>query len=659
LGRRPVQELSFHTDQIITFGFSFTVRFPFLRQQLPDIRTLIAIAHDAIWAIAIWLGGNFFRFSVESSPISLDAWATLPVVVGIQLISFQLCGLYRGIWRFASFHDLRRMAFAIALSSAVISVTLLLWQKSVPRSLLIIDPLLLMVFMASGRIFYRWWKEELPLNELRGQGKPVILLAANISTIPLAAEFNRSPNWKLIGVLDDDRRNKGREIAGVPVLGGWEMLPELVNKHRVGHVILSDNNVDHNVRRRAYELADKAHAKLMLLPRVDDLLSGRIRYAELRDVEVEDLLGRDPVELDTPGIVGLIKSNVVLVTGAGGSIGSELCRQVARFDPSLIVLLEHNEFALYAMEQEFHRIYPKIAIACVIGDVKDSIRLKHVMDRYSPKVIFHAAAYKHVPMTEQENAWQAVQNNTLGTLRLAKALEGRDIDKLVFISTDKAVNPTSVMGATKRLGELILQQWSKKSGIPTVAVRFGNVLGSTGSVIPKFKEQIARGGPITVTHPDMRRYFMSVPEACELVLQSASMGKSGEIFVLEMGEPVKIVDLARDLIRFSGASEDEISIVYTGLRPGEKLYEELMTDDETTMPTVHQKVRIARAGAMSDSEWERKALAWLQQEGPLTDEDVRAGLAKLVPDYTPYDAQKMADLNNVIPLRPRVSGKLN
>jgi FlaA1/EpsC-like NDP-sugar epimerase len=610
-----------------------------------------------MWAVAVWLGGNFLRFNVESSPISLDAWAALPVVVGIQLISFQLCGLYRGIWRFASFHDLRRMAVAIALSSAVVALVLLLWQKSVPRSLLIIDPLLLMVFMASGRILYRWWKEELPLNEMRTQGKPVILLAANISTIPLAAEFNRSPNWKLIGVLDDDRRNRGREIAGVPVLGSWDILPDLVNKHRVGHVILSDNNVDHNVRRRAYELADKAHAKLMLLPRVDDLLSGRIRYAELRDVEVEDLLGRDPVELDTPGIVGLIKNNVVLVTGAGGSIGSELCRQVARFDPSLIVLFEHNEFALYSMEQEFHRIYPKVAIACVIGDVKDSIRLRHVMDRYSAKVIFHAAAYKHVPMTEQENAWQAVQNNTLGTLQLAKALEGRDIDKLVFISTDKAVNPTSVMGATKRLGEMILQQWSKKTGIPTVAVRFGNVLGSTGSVIPKFKEQIARGGPITVTHPEMRRYFMSVPEACELVLQSASMGNSGEIFVLEMGEPVKIVDLARDLIRFSGVSEDEISIVYTGLRPGEKLYEELMTDDETTIPTLHQKVRIARAAAISDLDWERKALSWLQQAGPLSDEDVRAGLAKLVPDYTPYDAKKMADVNNVIPLRPRASGK--
>jgi FlaA1/EpsC-like NDP-sugar epimerase len=627
------------------------------RLQVPDFRTVIAIAHDAFWAIVVWIAGNYLRFSVESAPVSADAWITLPVVVGVQLICFQLFGLYRGIWRFASFHDLRRIAVSIAVASAVVALILLLWQKNVPRSLLIVDPLLLSVFMASGRILYRWWSEELPLNELRGQGKPVILLAANISTIPLAAEFNRSPNWRLIGVLDDDRRNKGREIAGVPVLGAWEMLPELVLKHRVGHVILSDNNVDHNVRRRAYELADKAHAKLMLLPRVDDLLSGRIKYAELRDVEVEDLLGRDPVELDIPGIVGLIKNNVVLVTGAGGSIGSELCRQVARYTPSLVIMFEHNEFALYAMEQEFQRLYPKISIACVIGDVKDPIRLKHIMDRYSPKVIFHAAAYKHVPMTEQENAWQAVQNNTLGTLRLAQSLKGRQIDKFVLISTDKAVNPTSVMGATKRLCEMVLQEWSKKSGIPTVAVRFGNVLGSTGSVIPKFKEQIARGGPITVTHPEMRRYFMSVPEACELVLQSASMGNSGEIFVLEMGEPVKIVDLAKDLIRFSGASEDQISIVYTGLRPGEKLYEELLTDDETTIPTLHQKVRIANAAPILDPQWENKALAWIQQVGPLSDDDTRSGLAKLVPDYQPYDAARLADINNVIPLRPRSAGK--
>jgi FlaA1/EpsC-like NDP-sugar epimerase len=627
------------------------------RLQVPDFRTVIAIAHDAFWAIVVWIAGNYLRFSVESAPVSADAWITLPVVVGVQLICFQLFGLYRGIWRFASFHDLRRIAVSIAVASAVVALILLLWQKNVPRSLLIVDPLLLSVFMASGRILYRWWSEELPLNELRGQGKPVILLAANISTIPLAAEFNRSPNWRLIGVLDDDRRNKGREIAGVPVLGAWEMLPELVLKHRVGHVILSDNNVDHNVRRRAYELADKAHAKLMLLPRVDDLLSGRIKYAELRDVEVEDLLGRDPVELDIPGIVGLIKNNVVLVTGAGGSIGSELCRQVARYTPSLVIMFEHNEFALYAMEQEFQRLYPKISIACVIGDVKDPIRLKHIMDRYSPKVIFHAAAYKHVPMTEQENAWQAVQNNTLGTLRLAQSLKGRQIDKFVLISTDKAVNPTSVMGATKRLCEMVLQEWSKKSGVPTVAVRFGNVLGSTGSVIPKFKEQIARGGPITVTHPEMRRYFMSVPEACELVLQSASMGNSGEIFVLEMGEPVKIVDLAKDLIRFSGASEDQISIVYTGLRPGEKLYEELLTDDETTIPTLHQKVRIANAAPILDPHWENKALAWIQQVGPLSDDDTRSGLAKLVPDYQPYDAARLADINNVIPLRPRNAAK--
>jgi FlaA1/EpsC-like NDP-sugar epimerase len=624
---------------------------------VPDARTIVAICHDAFWATSIWLAGNFFRFSVESSPISADAWATLPVVVLVQLMAFQACGLYRGIWRFASFHDLRRIAVAIAISSSVIALVLLLWQKNVPRSLLLIDPLLLMVFMAGGRILYRWWKEELPLNGFKAQGKPVILLAANISTIPLAAEFNRSPNWRLVGVLDNDRRNAGREIAGVPVIGTWDMLPELVAKYRVGHVILSDVNVDHNVRRHAYELADKAHAKLMLMPKVDDLLSGRIRYAELRDVEVEDLLGRDPVELDTPGIVSLIKNNVVLVTGAGGSIGSELCRQVSRFSPSLVVFFEHNEFALYGLEQEFNRLFPKVSIACVIGDVKDLIRLNHVMDRYSPKVIFHAAAYKHVPLTEQENAWQAVQNNTLGTLQLAKALHGRDIEKLVFVSTDKAVNPTSVMGATKRLSEMVLQQWSKKSGIPTVAVRFGNVLGSTGSVIPKFKEQIARGGPITVTHPEIRRYFMSVPEACELVLQSAVMGNSGEIFVLEMGEPVKIVDLARDLIRFSGASEDDISIVYTGLRPGEKLFEELLTDDETTLPTTHQKVRVAKAAPIEDAGWDVKALSWLQQTGPLSDEDVRTGLAKLVPDYTPYDAARMADINNVIPLRPRVINK--
>jgi len=317
-----------------------------------------------------------------------------------------------------------------------------------------------------------------------------------------------------------------------------------------------------------------------------------------------------------------------------------------------VVALEHNEFALYNLEQEFARVFPRTPVRCLVGDVKDSRRLDEVLMRFRPDVVFHAAAYKHVPLMERLNAWETIRNNVLGTWRLAKALERHGTGKLVFISTDKAVNPTSVMGASKRLGEMLLQRWRTQSGIDTIMVRFGNVLGSTGSVVPKFKEQIARGGPVTVTHPEIRRFFMSVPEACQLVMQAAVMGHEAEVFVLDMGQPVRIVDLARDLIRLSGLTERQIPIEFTGLRPGEKLYEELLTDDETTLPTPHPKLRVARAMEAQGDEWERSVLAWIQQPGSQSDEEVRAALSRFIPEYRPYP-----DSARVLPLRPPTAAR--
>jgi FlaA1/EpsC-like NDP-sugar epimerase len=370
----------------------------------------------------------------------------------------------------------------------------------------------------------------------------------------------------------------------------------------------------------------------MTVPSYDDLVSGKVTVSQIRHVELDDLLGRDPVLLDATGLSEWIGGHAIMVTGAGGSIGSELCRQIARFAPRQLILFEQNEFALYNMEQEFSRTFPDLPLICAIGDVKDRERVEQVMRLHRPSALFHAAAYKHVPLMESENAWQAVMNNVAGTQIVAQAARDFAVQKFVLISTDKAVNPTSVMGATKRLAELICQALQRDQGTTFVMVRFGNVLGSTGSVIPKFRRQIAAGGPVTVTHPEIRRYFMSIPEAAQLVLQAGLMGNGGEIFVLDMGEPVMIADLARELIRLSGFSENDIRIVYTGLRPGEKLYEELLASEENSLPTPHAKLRIARAGR-AEADWLPRLLTWLAQSSSRSDDEVRADLARWLPEY--------------------------
>jgi FlaA1/EpsC-like NDP-sugar epimerase len=372
--------------------------------------------------------------------------------------------------------------------------------------------------------------------------------------------------------------------------------------------------------------------QVLTVPSFDDLMSNRVTVSQIRNIELDDLLGRDPVRLDTAGLNEWLGDRVALVTGAGGSIGSELCRQIARYKPKRIILLESNEFSLYTIEQEFTQIFPGIEVIPSIGDVKDATRIAKLMSKWKPTVVFHAAAYKHVPLMETENAWQAVINNVLGTYVLAEAALAHGAEKFVFISTDKAVNPTNVMGATKRLAELVCQSLQKPTGTRFVILRFGNVLGSTGSVIPKFREQIAKGGPLTVTHPEITRFFMSIPEAVQLVLQAGLIGQGGEIVVLDMGEPVKIADLARDMIRLSGLDENDIKIVYTGLRPGEKLFEEVLAADENSLPTPHHKLRIAKA-RQGDSATLAQITTWLSRPDQPDSETVKIELSRWVPEY--------------------------
>jgi FlaA1/EpsC-like NDP-sugar epimerase len=420
----------------------------------------------------------------------------------------------------------------------------------------------------------------------------------------------------------------------VSILGTLEELVELAPRLHIERAIIAMPSSSHQSRRRAFDICSRAGVSALTVPSYQDLISGKVTVSQVRKVELDDLLGRDPVQLDESGLQAWIRGRSVLVTGAGGSIGSELCRQIARFEPARLVLYEHSEFALYRMEQEFAEQHPQIELNCVIGDIKNGARVADAFAAYRPQIVFHAAAYKHVPLMELVNAWEAVQNNVLGTWRVAEAASAHGVEKFVLVSTDKAVNPTNVMGASKRLAEIVCQGLQCASATRFVTVRFGNVLGSTGSVIPKFREQIARGGPITVTHPEITRYFMSIPEAAQLVLQAGLMGVGREIFVLNMGEPVKILELARELIRLSGYTERDIAIEFIGLRPGEKLYEELLADGEHTLPTPHPKLRIANSRAAPDARSMENLLAWLQQRNPGA-EQVWQQLAALVPEYMP------------------------
>jgi len=608
-----------------------------MKKTMTNPRTILAIFHDIVAAAFAWVVAYLLRFNF-SIPLDFasEMLATVGWVVMLQVSVFVGFGLYRGVWRFASVSDLKRIFLAVSSAAVLLAAFFFMFKTNVviPRSVLVLDPLLLILFMGGSRFAYRAWKEHLLYGMTLKQGEPVIVLGAGEAAIALVKDLARSTQWRVVALLDDDLTMQGREVFGVKVKGTIEQLASVSRYLSVKYVIVAMPSVHHQKRREAIESANALGLEVMTVPAIDDLMSGKVSVSQIRKVDVEDLLGRDSVKLDSSGLQMLIDQKVVMVSGAGGSIGSELCRQIVKYQPNILVCLDISEFSLYQLEQEFSTLNLPTRLIYLTTDVKNSAQMNHILAQYKPSVVFHAAAYKHVPMMENGNVWEALSNNVIGTHTIAKACKDNGVSKFVLISTDKAVNPTNVMGASKRLAEMVCQGLQGETGTRFVIVRFGNVLGSSGSVIPKFREQIAKGGPITITHPEITRYFMSIPEAAQLVMQAGLMGKGGEIFVLDMGEPVKIANLALDMIRLSGFSADEIKIEYVGLRPGEKLYEELLADDEHTMPTPHEKLRIAQARTTNVS-WVNSLLVWIEGLHGTHEANMKLELSSWVEEYSP------------------------
>lgn len=604
---------------------------------LPRLRSVLIVVADGFCIVVACLLAFLlrFEFAIPDSYLRLLA-VSLGVFVLAKLAAFALVRLHRTSWRYFSLHDLLFLAAGNVIGSVAAVCGLIWFSGAFPRSVAVIDLVLCFLATAAPRVGFRMMMETAKFPAPRKGRSRTVIYGAGAAGIALLREIRHNPalDYDICGFVDDSGNHQGVKIQGVPVLGPGSALSSIASRHAFDLVLIAIPSATGPQMSRILEHCHSAGVAFKTIPGLAEVIEEKGLARQLRDVAVDDLLGRSPVRLEQERISNKLENRVILVTGAAGSIGSELCRQIARFRPSAIVGYDAAETPLFHLEHEMARVFPDVRFIPVIGTVQSPHRLAEVFGLYRPSVVYHAAAYKHVPMMEA-HAFEAVENNVFGTLNVALAAENSGVSDFVMISSDKAVRPTNVMGATKRLAELVIRSLQNGS-VKFVSVRFGNVLGSNGSVVPIFKRQIASGGPVTVTHPEMRRYFMTIPEACQLVLQSSTMGHGGEIFVLDMGEPVRIVDLARNLILLSGLRPDhDIKIEFTGIRPGEKLYEELSALGEDTLPTYHEKIKIF-AGA---------TVPWPEMEARL--EDLRAACADrsleslvltmkdLVPEYNP------------------------
>ena len=608
---------------------------------MKHIKILLAFLHDFFAIFFSWMLAYALRFNFQIPDEHLQVLIkALPPILLISIFSFYFVGLYRGVWRFASITDLKRIIGSVFLATFILIAFFFMYKEigMIPRSVLVIHPLLLILMMGGSRFIYRAIKEHQLYGLKAILGQPVIIIGSGQSAILLAKELNHSNDWRVVGILDDDETMHGRELAGSRILGSINQLSTFKERFNIDKAIIASAELSHHQRREIIEMASDSNIEVLTIPLMGDLVSGRLSISQMRPLEVEDLLGRDKVDLDNSGLKKLLKNKTVLISGAGGSIGSELCRQIIKFNPKILICLDISEFALYKLEQEFFNLKLQNNIYIVV-DVKNKERLNQVFNQFKPEIVFHAAAYKHVPLMETYNVSEALINNAVGTYHLAQIAKDFKVNKFILVSTDKAVNPTNVMGASKHLAEIICRGLQLRSKTDFVITRFGNVLGSSGSVIPKFREQIAAGGPVTVTHPEMTRFFMSIPEAAQLVMQASLMGKGGQIFVLDMGKSVKITDLAKDMIKLSGFDEIDIKIKFTGLRPGEKLYEELLSEGEVIMPTTHPKLKIASSENISEKTV-KDLIKWVLSTTSKTEVQIKKELKRWVKGYSVKDKRK-------------------
>ncbi|HEY3522016.1 MAG TPA: nucleoside-diphosphate sugar epimerase/dehydratase [Rhodanobacteraceae bacterium] len=611
------------------------------------------VAHDLLMTAIAWSVADTLRYALLPEPVAVGIFTPeLLIVLAVQGAIFYWTGLYKGLWRFASLPDLWNILRASVIGALAIGLALFLYSRlnGIPRSVLLIYPVLLCVLLGLPRLTYRYWKDSRVDLFHAKHSRRVLVIGAGRAGEALVRDLRRDAGYHAAGFIDDNPELRGARVHGIPVLGRLDRLPELAREAGAEMLLIAMPSADNAQMRRVVEVCEQTGLPFRTVPRLDDVVAGRAQFNELKEVAIEDLLGRAPVRLDWSAIRQGLTGKHVLVTGGGGSIGSELCRQIARLGAASLTVIELSEYNLYRIEQELRAQYPELLFRGLIGDCGDTATSAHAFASARPNVVFHAAAYKHVPLL-QEQLREAFRNNVLATRTVAMEAAQHGVESFVLISSDKAVNPTSVMGACKRIAEIVCQAVAAGSNTRFITVRFGNVLDSAGSVVPLFREQIRSGGPVTVTHPEISRYFMTIPEACQLILQATAMGEGGETFALDMGEPVRIRDLAEQMIRLAGKQPGrDITIVYTGLRPGEKLFEELFHPLENYASTTHPKIfRAAQrefSAAITLAQVDRGA----QASSDFDEDALRVCVAALLPTYR-WQTGDAAESATVLPLR--------
>ncbi len=609
--------------------------------KIPITRILLLVVTDMVAVMASSALSLYVRYEFSFMSIEPQFWKAIQdaylLNVFVTLIIFYIFRLYNSVWRYASDTEMVNVVIAVTICSIMQPVIFWLLGTYVPRSFPFFYGFFMAIFTGGVRFSYRFLRmvQNKRLNHFNTperQNYMIVGAGASGNAILQEVQSSKYLSMHVACFIDDNPGCQGKYLRGVPIVGGREKIAESVEKYDVDEIIIAIPSASRSELKPLLEICKETGRRIQILPGMYQIIKGDVNVSNLREVQIEDLLGRDPIEVNVDEIIGYVRDKVVLVTGGGGSIGSELCRQVARHSPRRLVILDIYENNAYEIQQELRRDYPELDLEVLIGSVRNTMRVDEIFREYRPDIVYHAAAHKHVPLME-DSPNEAIKNNVFGTLKVAAAADRYGTGRFVMISTDKAVNPTNIMGASKRICEMVIQNMNRKSRTEYVAVRFGNVLGSNGSVVPLFKKQIEQGGPVTVTHPDIIRYFMTIPEAVSLVLQAWAYAKGGEIFVLDMGEPMKILDLAKNMIKLSGYRVNEdIRIEFTGLRPGEKMYEELLMQEEGLKETANRMIYIGRPIEYDDELFERQ-LERLQEASVNESQDIRALVREIVPSY--------------------------